>query len=173
MITLSNWRERMGEDLKLRDFRPRTQESSLLARPRSSVAMPLLGGRRVVRLKCRCSRDLVPNRELRSKLPESRGHRDGARSRGDSGSCAASTGAVRARQGVESVARCSAKSPADNRCTEFAIEQVGCGRSIPLPPLVDGEVLHLGLGRDDSGRHLSSHARGQHLSDRPAPPGLD
>jgi integrase len=31
MITLSNWRERMGEDLKLCDFRPRTQEGYLLA----------------------------------------------------------------------------------------------------------------------------------------------
>lgn len=31
MITLSNWRERMSEDLKLRDFRPRTQEGYLLA----------------------------------------------------------------------------------------------------------------------------------------------
>lgn len=31
MITLSNWRERMGEDLRLRDLRPRTQEGYLLA----------------------------------------------------------------------------------------------------------------------------------------------
>jgi integrase/recombinase XerD len=31
MITLSNWRERMAEDLKLCDFRPRTQEGYLLA----------------------------------------------------------------------------------------------------------------------------------------------
>jgi site-specific recombinase XerD len=31
MITLSNWRERMSEDLKLRDFRPRTQEGYLLS----------------------------------------------------------------------------------------------------------------------------------------------
>ena len=31
MITLKNWRERMSEDLRLRDFRPRTQEGYLLA----------------------------------------------------------------------------------------------------------------------------------------------
>jgi integrase/recombinase XerD len=26
MVTLENWRARMGEDMRLRDFRPRTQE---------------------------------------------------------------------------------------------------------------------------------------------------
>ena len=26
MVTLKNWRERMSEDMRLRDFRPRTQE---------------------------------------------------------------------------------------------------------------------------------------------------
>lgn len=31
MITLSNWRERMSEDLRLHDLRPRTQEGYLLA----------------------------------------------------------------------------------------------------------------------------------------------
>ena len=31
MVTLKNWRERMSEDMRLRDFRPRTQEGYLLA----------------------------------------------------------------------------------------------------------------------------------------------
>lgn len=31
MVTLENWRERMSEDMRLRDFRPRTQEAYLLA----------------------------------------------------------------------------------------------------------------------------------------------
>ena len=31
MLTLKNWRERMSEDMRLRDFRPRTQEGYLLA----------------------------------------------------------------------------------------------------------------------------------------------
>lgn len=31
MVTLENWRERMSEDMRLRDFRPRTQEGYLLA----------------------------------------------------------------------------------------------------------------------------------------------
>lgn len=31
MVTLTNWRERMSEDMRLRDFRPRTQEGYLLA----------------------------------------------------------------------------------------------------------------------------------------------
>jgi integrase/recombinase XerD len=31
MITLENWRERMSEDMRLRDLRPRTIESYLLA----------------------------------------------------------------------------------------------------------------------------------------------
>lgn len=31
MVTLENWRERMGEDMRLRDFRPRTQEGYALA----------------------------------------------------------------------------------------------------------------------------------------------
>ena len=31
MVTLENWRARMSEDMRLRDFRPRTQESYLLA----------------------------------------------------------------------------------------------------------------------------------------------
>ena len=31
MVTLTNWRERMGEDMRLRDFRPRTQEGYSLA----------------------------------------------------------------------------------------------------------------------------------------------
>ncbi len=31
MITLKNWRERMSEDLRLRDMRSRTQEGYLLA----------------------------------------------------------------------------------------------------------------------------------------------
>jgi integrase/recombinase XerD len=31
MVTLKNWRERMSEDLRLRDLRPRTQEGYLLA----------------------------------------------------------------------------------------------------------------------------------------------
>jgi integrase/recombinase XerD len=31
MVTLQNWRARMSEDMRLRDFRPRTQESYLLA----------------------------------------------------------------------------------------------------------------------------------------------
>jgi len=31
MVTLENWRTRMGEDMKLRDFRPRTQEGYTLA----------------------------------------------------------------------------------------------------------------------------------------------
>jgi site-specific recombinase XerD len=31
MVTLSNWRARMGEDMRLRDFRPRTQEGYALA----------------------------------------------------------------------------------------------------------------------------------------------
>lgn len=31
MITLDNWRTRMSEDMRLRDFRPRTQEGYLLA----------------------------------------------------------------------------------------------------------------------------------------------
>lgn len=31
MVTLSNWRERMSEDMRLRDFRPRTQEGYALA----------------------------------------------------------------------------------------------------------------------------------------------
>lgn len=31
MITLSNWREKMSEDMRLRDFRPRTQEAYVLA----------------------------------------------------------------------------------------------------------------------------------------------
>ena len=31
MVTLDNWRERMSEDMRLRDFRPRTQEGYALA----------------------------------------------------------------------------------------------------------------------------------------------
>jgi hypothetical protein len=31
MVTLENWRERMSEDMRLRDFRPRTQEGYALA----------------------------------------------------------------------------------------------------------------------------------------------
>ena len=31
MVTLQTWRERMSEDMRLRDFRPRTQEGYLLA----------------------------------------------------------------------------------------------------------------------------------------------
>ncbi|MEO7033391.1 MAG: site-specific integrase [Polyangiaceae bacterium] len=31
MVTLTDWRERMSEDMRLRDFRPRTQEGYLLA----------------------------------------------------------------------------------------------------------------------------------------------
>jgi integrase/recombinase XerD len=31
MVTLQNWRERMSEDMRLRDFRPRTQEGYMLA----------------------------------------------------------------------------------------------------------------------------------------------
>ena len=31
MVTLQNWRARMGQDMKLRDFRPRTQEGYTLA----------------------------------------------------------------------------------------------------------------------------------------------
>lgn len=31
MVTLENWRERMCEDMRLRDFRPRTQEGYALA----------------------------------------------------------------------------------------------------------------------------------------------
>jgi hypothetical protein len=31
MVTLGNWRERMSEDMRLHDFRPRTQEGYLLA----------------------------------------------------------------------------------------------------------------------------------------------
>lgn len=31
MVTLENWRTRMGDDMKLRDFRPRTQEGYMLA----------------------------------------------------------------------------------------------------------------------------------------------
>ncbi len=31
MVTLQTWRERMSEDMRLRDFRPRTQEGYLAA----------------------------------------------------------------------------------------------------------------------------------------------
>jgi hypothetical protein len=31
MVTLENWRVRMSEDMRLRDFRPRTQEGYMLA----------------------------------------------------------------------------------------------------------------------------------------------
>jgi len=31
MVTLGNWRERMSEDMRLCDFRPRTQSGYLLA----------------------------------------------------------------------------------------------------------------------------------------------
>jgi hypothetical protein len=56
MITLANWRERMSEDMRLRAFRPRTQEAYLLVvrqlmdymqRGRCSVAFVIrCGGRR-------------------------------------------------------------------------------------------------------------------------------
>jgi hypothetical protein len=60
-----------------------------------------------------------------------------------------------------------------NPCAEFAIEQIGCGASMVLPSLVDGEVLRLSFGRDDSRCHLLPRARREHLSDRAAASALN
>ncbi len=50
MVTLENWRERMSEDMRLRDFRPRTQEAYALddaatTRRRDTTACPLTPNR--------------------------------------------------------------------------------------------------------------------------------